>query len=282
METVEKKIPRTIKDKKLLTGVWRLKYTLINRMGPEGFSGRLISSYSDTVTSVPRHLYNQHGMMQPGYFIERQTTIFYPDTNVMDRNIVDWLIGHPEVGIEAKQVGLSKDFISHKKSNPRIKLVNLDYEEIEELEDEDFIDKLIGKITLDLGVHAIGIQSLRFILAKLNMPYIEMKYVTNAKIEKQKLRKRLKNFVRSGEGITNAETVIAILDNLASAKFEYEIKEMVRMEIIYISNGMYKYEANPIGTSLDSVVKYFTNNPDFYSELSELLYQKLKLEINKQ
>jgi hypothetical protein len=280
-ETEAKKIPRTVSDKKLLTGVWRLTYKLTNRMGPEGFSGRLLTSYTDTMTFVPRHLYNEYGIMQPGYFIERQATIFTPDTNPMHRNIVDWLIGHPDVGIEEKQVKMSKAFVEKKKSNPRIKLINLDYEEIEELVDEDFVDKLVGRLSQDIGKTAIPLETMRFILAKLNLPYFEQKFLKNKTIEKQKLRKRLKNYVRSGEGTLRAEEVNSILDNLASAKFEYEIKEMQRLEILYIANGMYKYESNPLGSSLESVIQYFTNNPDFYTELTELLYKKVKAEINQ-
>jgi len=278
----EVKIPRTIKDPKLLNGVWRLKYKLTNRMGVAGFSGRLLSSYTDTLTGVPRHLYNEHGQMQPGYFIEKQTTIFNPAENILHRNIVDWLIGHPNVSIQQNQVGLSDKFMAKKDDNPRIELINLDHEEIEDLVDEDFIDKLVGRISQDLGKNCLGIQTLRFVLAKLNMPYIEMKYVTNQTIEKQKLRKRLKDFVRAGVGTKNAKVVVEILDNLASAKYEYEIKEMMRHEILYIANAMYKYEGNPLGTSMDSVVKYFTNNPDFYTEISEILYDKLKLEAQEQ
>ena len=138
-----KTIPRTVSDPKLLNGIWRLTYVLVNRMGAEGFSGRLLDSYTDTITNKPRHMYNEYGFMQPGYFIERQTTIFRPDENILDRNTVDWLIGHPKVSIEQKQIGVSKKFMSMKDDNPRIKLVNLDYQEIQHLEEEDFIDKLV-------------------------------------------------------------------------------------------------------------------------------------------
>lgn len=275
-KTEVKQIPRTVDNAELLNGIWRLKYKLTNRMGNAGFSGRLLSSYTDTMTGVPRHLYNEYGVMQPGYFIERQVTILEPILNPIHRNIVDWLIGHPKVAIENRSVNLGIEFAKKKHSNPRIELINLDYEEIDELLEEDFIDKIIGRISLDLGKNSIGIDSLRFILAKLNLSYIEMKYIKQAKIEKQKLRKRLKSYVRSS--MKNAKEVLAILDNLASAKLEYEIKEMQRMEIINIANGYYKYEGNPLGTSLESVVSYFANNPDFYADLIVKLYELLRIE----
>jgi len=275
-ETVkEKKIPRTM-TKDLLSGIWRLKYKLTNRMGPEGFSGRLLSSYTDPLTGASRHLFDEHGSMQPGYFIDRQTTIFNPETNMLDRNVVDWLCGHPLVGVEQSHTGLSDAYINKKDDNPRITLINLDHEELIDLEQEDFIDRLVGRIVMDRGQFAIGLDSLRFILSKLGLAYVEVKHLTNKKIEKQKLRHRLKDYIR--RGIKEAKQVVVILDNMAEAKYEYEIKEMIRMELLYIANGMYKYEGNPLGVSTDSVIKYFIQNPDFYAEINKTLLNKLKTE----
>lgn len=276
MNTEERKLPRTVKDKNLLSGHWRLKYKLVNRMGKEGFSGVMLSSYTDTVTGAPRHLYNEHGVRLPGYLVEHQVNTFKPDEVPQDRNVIDWLIGHPKVKIEARQAGLDASFTAKKLSNPRFELVNLDFEAIEDLEDEDFVDKVIGQISLDKGTNALGLDKLKFILSALNMQYNDLKYINDSRVEKQKLRKKLKDFTRKSK--SNAEKVLRIIENLQNAKYEYEIKEMTRMEIIYISNGMYKYEGNPLGTTIGSVMKYFNNNPDFYAELAANLYSKLKAE----
>ena len=276
------KIPRTFKEKALLNGVWRLKYKLVNRLGPDGFSGKLLSSYTDPMTGGPRHLYNEYGAQQAGYLIEREVTIFRPDSSVQDRNTLDWLIGHPSIGIEQSHEGLDSKYQKRKESNPRAILVNLDFQELEELEDEDYIDKLIGRISADSGVNSIGISTLRFVLSKLNLRYIEHKYITNPKVEKQMLRKSLKTFIRSGTDTSNAKGVNFILENLAEAKFHYEIKEMQRKEVIYISNGMFKFEGNPLATTIDGVIKHFTQHPDFYAELSKVLYAKLKEEKTKE
>lgn len=278
-ETAEKvKVLRTVKNPEVLKGVWRMKYRLTNRMGGGGFSGRNLTTYPDPITGQPRHLYNINGDRTNGFFIEKQVTVFTPDTNPEHRTIVDWLIGHPEVGIQPEQIGIDKDsrIMTKKSSNPRIELLNLDYEEVSDLEDEDYIDKLVGRISLDSGSQSLGIEKLRFILAKLNKPYVELKYVTNAKIEKQKLRKRLKDHIR--QSVENAKQVDQILDDLDSAKLEYEIKEMNRHGIVYVANGMYKYEGVPLGTSIDSVVKYFRENPDFYADITTKLYEALKAE----
>jgi len=276
--TEEKKVARTVSDKKLLNGTWKLVYKLTNRLGPGGFSGRLLSSYSDLLTGLPRHLYNEHGDMTPGYFIEKQVTTFEPTNDPVARNILDWLIGHPEVGIEGVQIGASELFMKKKKSNPRIILKNMDHQEITDIQDEDYIDRVVGRIVSVGGPGSLSLEKVRFILSALNMQYFDMKYITDKEVERTKLNKRLKNYAR--KSVDASKEIERILDNLDNAKYEYEIKEMMRKEIIYIANGMYKYEGNPLGTSLESVVKYFAQNPDFYAELAAELYIRLKSERN--
>jgi len=281
METTEgiKKIQRTI-DKSLLTGMWRLKYVLVNRMGLGGFSGRMLTVYTDPLTGASRWLYDLNGQKQNGYMIEKQVTIFDPENDMQHRNELDWLIGHPDVWVEQDQTKLHDRYMQKKNENSRIKLVNLDHQAIENLDEEDYIDKLVGRIVAEGGKEAIGIKKLRFILAKLNFEYYDAKYITNPAIEKAKLRKRLKDFVR--RGMKEANKVQDIIDNLQDAQFEYEIKEMVRHEVLHISNGMYKYESVPIGIATESVIKYFLNNPDFYAEVTKALYDKLRIESKEE
>src|SRR5690606_38936735 len=115
-------------------------------------------------------------------------------------------------------------------SNPRFKLINLDYQDISELEEEDQIDKLVGLISLDSGKNALSLEKLRFILSSLNLNYRDAKYISNPKIEKQKLRQTLKKFVRSS--IDNTLKVEAVLEELDKAEVLYNIKEMIRFQII--------------------------------------------------
>ena len=278
METLENKIEllSTVKKKENLLGVWRLSYKLTNRMGPQGFTGRLISSYSDPLTGKDRHYYNESGVRQPGYFITRQTTVFEPRTNRQHAHIVDFLLGHPKVFVEREHADIDELYVTRKESNPRLMLVNLDYQEVDTIIEQDYIDKLIGQISLDKGPQAIGLNKLRFVLAKLNLKYRDDKYVKNVKVEKPKLRQRLKDFVRKGQ--SNADIVYAILDNLTNAQYEYEIKECIRMSILTNHGGVYRYKEVSLGLTIDSVISYFVNNVDLYGEISSELYKKLKKE----
>lgn len=279
METTEeKKIQRTV-AKDMLKGKWKLKYKLVNRMKLQGFSGKMLTVYTDAITGRSRFLYDLNGREQVGYFIEKVETTFSPDTNPSDRNILDWLIGHPDVWLDSEHAKVQSQYMSKKNENSRITLINLDHQSIENLEEEDYIDKLIGRIVLDAGPNALGITKLRFVLAKLNKPYRDSKYISNAKVEKANLQKILKTYARTG--MAAAEKVNEILDNLDEAKYIYEIKEMMRLEILYIANGMYKYESQPIGISTESIIKYFMENPDFYAELNEKLTNIQKEEIKR-
>ena len=257
-----------------INGTWKLSYRTTNRLGAAGFTGRFLSSYPDAITGEDRHLEDVNGKWVSGYFIEKIITMFNPSKNKHDRKVVDWLVGHPLVGIEVKQTKLSQQYLDGKEVNPRMVLLNMDYEEVENLEEEDEIDKLIGIISLDKGVQSIGLKKLRWILAALNMNYRDAKYITKPELEKQKLRKALKTYVRSN--IESARKVKLMLENLDHAQFKFELKEMISVGVLAISNGMYLYLGNPLGTSEESVKEYFNNNPELYTELTKKLYDALK------
>ena len=270
---VAKKANERILKDNLIKGTWKLTYKLVNALQEQGFSGKLISSYTDPMTGKGRHLFSADLQFMPGYFIEKTVITFNPEQNPWHATLIDWLVGHPEVGIENDQCRLSQKYLTKKNDNPRIKLINLDHEDLVELQEEDYIDKVIGVLSLD-GQAGVSLKKFRFILSALNLDYRYEKMISIPTKEKQKLRKRLKDFVRSS--YKNAQKVNKILSDLDDAKLDYEIKELVRTEIFTISNGMFMYEGNPLGISKESVIKNFNNNPDFYAEITTMLYDTLK------
>lgn len=277
MET--KEIVRTVKNDGLIKGRWKLTYTLVNRLGSEGFSGKLISSYTDPFNGKARHLFDPDGAFMAGFFMGRTTMILDPERNPWHTTLVDWLLGHPEVGIDNSQAKLDSKYIERKVSNPRFKIVNLDHQDVVDLVEEDYIDKLVGRISADTGSQSIGIEKLRFVLTKLGLQYRIEKLINNPSIEKQKLRKKLKDYVR--ESYNNAVKVNDILDNLTEAGYLYQIAEMIRFEIITVNNGMFMCKGNSIGISKESIIKYFVNTPEFYTELKLELSEKQKQEQGK-
>lgn len=268
---------KTLKNQEYLNGRWELTYKLVNSEGERGFSGKTISVYTDAITGKARFLYDLDGNILNGFLIDRVKKIYKPSEDPLHRNIIDWLIGHPEVGIEEGHVKIDSRYQKRKDGNPRIKLVNLDHIETVDLEEEDYIDKLIGRVSLDSGTLSIGLDKLRFILSAIDRPYFEAKHMNNPSKEKQFLRKSLKDFIRSS--FKNAELVNQVLDDLSAAKLRYEIKELKRLEILDFVNGMYKYHGQPIGSSVESVIKYFGMNIELHEEIMTILYDALKSEI---
>ncbi len=273
METTEKQLA-VVKDSGHLKGIWRLNYTLINPNGIAGFGGKMLANYPDAVTGKERILLDPNGQEQAGYHINHTSQDFDPERNPKHRLIIDWLIGSPEVTVPMNQVRIDKRYAEHKLSNNRAKLTNLDHQDLSSLDDEETIDKVVGIIVLDGGPKALGIDKLRFILSRLNLTYYDLKHVSDPTTEKKKLRKKLKDFIRTS--LKNAKAVEDVIENLDEAKFVYEIKEMIRLDILQINNGMYMYHGNQIGISFESLMKYFKDNVEFYTELTGKLYSKLK------
>jgi hypothetical protein len=261
-----------------IKGVWQLKYKLTNSLGIQGFSGRMIGPYAHPLTQTPQQLVLPDSGPQVGFFISDVIMNFYPEKSLRDAAIINWLVAHPEVGIEKTHVKQSDKFFNNKKSNPRISLINLDHQDMEEIDNEEFIDLLVGQVSMETGTKAIGIEKLRFILSKLNLNYREAKFISEPSIEKKHLRKRLKTYIR--KDIRNAREVETILDNMENAKFVYEIKELMRLGLIVKRGGMYMYEGNPLGSSYDFIIEFFRKNEEFYTDITQRLYSTLKSEQN--
>lgn len=277
METQEKrKIERNLAEGQI-KGVWQLKYSLTNSLGTQGFSGRMIGPYAHPISGRSTPLVLPDTGLQVGFFIGDVIMNFYPEKTKRDAMIVDWLVAHPEVGIKINQTKLGENYLSNKKSNPRITLVNLDHQDMTEIDNEEFIDLMVGDISRDSGNKAIGLDKLRFILSKLNLSYREVKFISDPAVEKKHLRKKLKTYIR--KSIDNAKEVETILDNLANAKLVYEIKELMRIGLIDKKGGMYFYEGNPLGSSYDFIIDFMNKNEEFYAEVSNKLYSILKSEI---
>jgi hypothetical protein len=212
--------------------------------------------------------------MLPLYLIEKVNTFLNPSENYEHLILVDWLLGHPDVGVSKEYVKMDGAYFFRKDKNPRLTLINLDHQNLGEIDDEEYIDGLVGLINMNTGVHALSLPKLRYILADVNMSYRDAKYMTDKNVEKKFLRKSLKTFVR--QSMANAKEVRATIENLEGAKFHYEIKEMLRVDVLTKSGGMFKYRGSGIGISMESVVKYFKENPEFYKDVSDELYELIK------
>lgn len=274
---VRNKIFETVNEKADLLGTWRLTVDLTSRLGVGGFTAKLLDSYIDPITGKQRHYYDENGIQQAGFMITKPIMTFEPRVSRQEAHAVDFLLGHPIVVVEENHGNLDEKYVA-KKQNSQFKLVNLDHRDLSGMENQNVIDKLIGRLSYDTGNHSIGIEKLRVILASLNMGYRHDKHLMGSNSEKEILRTRVKNYVREGQDSSRAQEVNTILDQMDEFKYIYQIKELDRFDIIDNSSGIYKYEHHPIGATIESVISYFKKNPDFYGELMVKLSAKHKIE----
>jgi len=257
----------------IMRGTWQLRVKLTNKLGIEGFSGRMIGSYKDPTSGKDVYPENAQGGHKHGVWIDKVIKNYKPSENRQDLLDLDHLIKHPEIGINNEQVHLDDKRYSKKRSNPLYTLKNLDHQDVEDIEQENYIDQLVGYISSEKG-KTLGLDRTRYILNALGLQYREEKLMNDPGKELLKLKSILKKYVRSS--YKNAENVNRILDNMKEAQYNFEITEMVRINIIDIDGAVFKYRGRNIGISKERVVDYFEKNPDFYQQLVEELYTELR------
>lgn len=264
-----------VTDPKKMLGVWELTIKITNTQGVKAFGGRMLTKYVHPLTGKMTALFDMDNTEQLGLMIDKPTMVYHPDTIPMHRRIVDWLIAHPEVDIEG--VDLREGVKEKKQSNNSIKLKNVDRQEITEIDNEDRIDYIIGKISDENPKTGLSIERLRYLLAYFNLPYFEFRFITNKLTEKKFLRKKLKNFAR-GEvnGELNADKIKVALDEVDNLKIHYEFKEMLRNGLITESYGTFKFNNVPLGSTEESSVTFLRTNTTIYNEICNDLYPMLK------
>jgi len=254
-------------------GVWKLTYKPINTLGADAFGGLTLGVYKNpkTLQDLPRM--NPNGLALSYLMISKLNTLLHPDEDAQDRLDVEWLIHHPEVIVEG-YTDLPEVYKKAKRSNAQLTLTALDFQEQTEIEEEDFIDKLISKIVVDKGPQALSMKKIKYILAELDKAYIDTRFISNPAVEKKALKSSLKTYVK--KSYDNAKKVSAILDHIETAKTTYELKEMIRLRIITESNGMFKYQNIPLGVSIIGVISAWEKEPELKMSMIRELNSKLK------
>lgn len=265
-------------DASKMSGSWELKIKISNTQGTKAFGGRKLGTYKHPLTGIDTPLINLNFQDELGLMIDRPTMIFHPDTDLMHRRVIDWLISHPEVGVEG--LNLTEQVKSKKISNPSIHIKNLDIQKLTEIDDEDEIDVVIGKLSDDNPKTGLSLEKLRYLLAHFNLPYYDLRYIKNKITEKKMLRQKMKHFARAKSSTTksNASAITEVLEQIENLKYTYEFKEMLRHDIIVESYGTYKFDNVPLGTNQDSVILWMKTNLEIYSNMVSRLYPILKEE----
>jgi len=250
-----------------IKGNYRLVYKVGNSQGPSAFGGYHLPVYANPFTGQKTFLKNADGKPMNGHMIDKIATKLHPDNDVNQKYLVSWLICHPEVNLEGFKDVPQK--ILDKKKTSKITLICLDVNELDKFQDEEYIDKTIGQLSLDFGTHSISLIKLRYIMAYLDLAYREPRY--EEKGEKSALRSKLKSYVRSS--YENATNVNQAIEKIEDAQNVYEFKELVRTKTITLENGVYKFNRAPLGTNFDGVNAFFENHPEVRTEALAKLYK---------
>lgn len=254
-----------------IKGRYRLLYKVTNSQGI--FGGFHLPVYANPFTKQKTFLKNADGLALNGHLIDRPSKMLDPDLDPNIKYLVSWLICHPQVRLEGfPKEDIDEKILSTKKGNTKVKLVCMDHQESAKFEQEDFQDKLIGILSLDLGKNMISLAKSRYLLAYLNMPYRDPRFADSEISERRALRSKLKTHVRAS--YENAVMVQEAIDNLEEAQRIYEFKELVRLKILNLVNGLYKFQNATLGTSYDSVNAFFENHPEVRAEALSILYKE--------
>ena len=253
METKEKKKGGLVGIK----GRWRLTYKQKN--SDNLFGGYGLSPYNNPRTGEKIPLINiSSGRIVHQYMIDKLSKTLNPNIP-QDLRYIEWLIHHPEVFVEGYD-DFGPEYKALKTGAGRIKLIALDYQEMTDIEDEEYIDKLVGRIVLEGGVHAISLEKLRVVLHSIGSQYRDARYITDKDKEKKFLRKTLKTFVRSS--IENAELVAKNLDEIDGLRNEYYISEMIRTKVFTHSGGMFRFNGSPLAVSTAKIAHVWESEPE--------------------
>lgn len=245
-------------------GRWKLSYNVTNEQGESAFGESFIDGYMHP-------LYKKWflpvigGIPAPGFHITKTITVFDPDNNEEHQGLVEWLLAHPKVMVEG--LDIDEEILNSKKAANKIKLINIDYVDVSEMEDEEIIDKIVGRLTLDTGQFALGLEKLRYICAAIGKPYKDSRYINNAKTEKTILRNKVKRFVKESKG--NAKKVESVIQNLDAAKMEYIVQVLMEHGKIVQTGGYLKYEGKIMGVNYESILKEVRTNPILYQEMEK-------------
>lgn len=251
-----------------IKGRWKIIYKYGNSNGPEAFGGKHLGTYKSPFDGTKVYRRSVDDKALNGFMIDKLAISLNPDTNRDHLYLISWLICHPEVLVEGVPK-LNKKIIDSKEGR-KVVLKCVDYVEMAEIDEDDYIDKIIGRLVQDTGVNSIGLDRLRHVLAGLNMAYVDTRFTGDA--EKKALRSKLKTFTRSN--IENAKKVSSAITHLDESKNRFLFKEMLKHNVLDDFGGLYKFNNVPVGTSYEKVLEFFNDNPEVKAEILQELAKK--------
>lgn len=252
-------------------GRWKLE-RLIDESQVEKFSLFTLDAYVHPTLNV-KYFPSHQGRPMTNFVVDKIITRFDPDAEPTQRKLIDWLICHPQVRVD----GLDLDGeILNKKTKAEFSLVNIDQQDLSEIEDNNVIDEIVGRLSFDGGPHAVGIEKMRYVAAQIGVSYIDRRYVNNPKTEKLQLRKKLKSYARNGK--KHAEKIKEILTNVDNAKRIFALKVLLDKKDVIYEHGIFKYQGELLGSTLESCAEKLAQVPEKEAEIVDKAKEYIKAE----
>jgi hypothetical protein len=255
-----------------IEGKFKIVYTPTGPHGQQGFGGIHIPSYPSPFDGKNTMLRTIDDKPANGFILDSIEKVYTPDSSIEDKYKVSWLICHPGIKLDGFKKGQVDQKILDKKKGGKITLIAMDQKEFADMDEDDYIDRLVGKISMDAGSAVMGIDKIRVILAALNIRHRDPRY--KGVQERKVLRTKLKKYVRSS--YKNAQQVNKILKDIEGNTDAYNFKEMVNQGIITYDNSVYKYINTILGRHEDQVILFLNTNVEVKTEMVAKMKENLK------
>tara|TARA_A100000172_G_C3044260_1_gene111878 strand:- start:62200 stop:63045 length:846 start_codon:yes stop_codon:yes gene_type:complete len=255
---IEKKLSFFDGDKN--QGRWKLEH-IIAEDQIHKFSLTTLPAYQHPVTGQT-YVPSENGRPLSHLVVDKIILIFDPSRNADQKRIIDWLILHPEVKVDGLELSEQQ---KNNKVKARFKLVNLDMQDLTEMDENNIIDEMVGRLSFAGGPNSVGITKLRYAAAAVGVSYKDKRHANNPDAEKKHLRNKLKKYVRRGR--KQAEEFQTIINNVENASRMFAIKVLLDKKEISFEYGIYKYNGHLLGSSLESAVGALEVSPDLHAEM---------------
>lgn len=253
------------------------RFTLKVNRNPQKFSMTNINSF---VPKGKTHQQRMKFMTSNGevdsLFITKILTTFDPQENEIDKHNVTTLIQHYDV----KVIGMTdKEWaelvsLGIKKANPTFTLTNIDRVQTVEFDKE--VELIAARGILYSKSDPLSLERLKFLCGALGIPYRSKTTDTKRyRIELiKKLDKYIQNETLNHQNKSNLERFVTFVEDVQKTEYLYYISELKALEIITDIGGIWKIGIKPIGPDDDSLIDYYSKNPDIFIEHKKLVIEK--------
>lgn len=259
-KTEEKK--NLVSNKKYKDDRWKLS-VLIDENSVEKFSLDMLEPYPHPETRQT-YLPSANGKPLKHFIVDKLEIIFKPEEDPTVYKMIDWLLMHPRVRVE----GINEEELKlNNKIKPDFVFVNLDKRDFTEMDKNNVIDEMVGRLSFAAGPYSVGLKKIRYACAMMGIVYKDRRNSKNPETELKHLRNKMKDHIRKSP--ENAAHFKQILSNAENAARMFALKVLLEEKEIVYEHGVFKYQGKILGANLDNSIGQLQNMPELDAELQD-------------